>query len=174
MTGSKGNPPPEEMADVHDAFMRVALEEAEATAGRGNVPVGAVAVHQGQIIAQAGNLRESVQDPTAHAELLALRKAARALGTWRLTDVTLYVTVEPCHMCAGALRMARVSHVVYGAVEPKTGAVESIARLLDGCDVAVESGVRETECAMLMHAFFAELRVRRADARSVRVDDRER
>lgn len=111
---------------------------AEQVSRSGNVPVGAVLVAGSRIIARAGNLRETLQDPCAHAELIALREAAKVLGRWRLDDTTLYVTLEPCAMCAGAIVQARVARVVYAASEPKMGAHESRYRLFDGSHTRVE------------------------------------
>ncbi|MCB9728101.1 MAG: nucleoside deaminase [Deltaproteobacteria bacterium] len=142
------------------APMRDALRLAEATARLGNVPVGAVVVVDGETIARAANLRDTLQDPTAHAELLALREAAQAMGSWRLDGVTLYVTMEPCAMCAGAIAQARVARLVYGVDEPKTGAVRTTARLLDGAPVSVVEGVLADESKALVTAFFDALRQR--------------
>lgn len=121
-----------------DAAFEVAFAMAEQVSRSGNVPVGAALVAGSRIIARAGNLRETLQDPCAHAELIALREAAKALGRWRLDETTLYVTLEPCAMCAGAIVQARVGRVVYAASEPKTGAHESRHRLFDGSHTRVE------------------------------------
>ena len=112
------------MNDEH--FMQLALAQAELAAAQGEVPVGAVVVHQGQVVAQAHNAPIGLNDPTAHAEVLALRAAAQRLGNYRLEDCTLYVTLEPCAMCAGAMLNARLPRVVWGATEPKTGAAGSV------------------------------------------------
>lgn len=139
------------------------LDEAQLLAERagrlGNVPVGAIITIGGRVIARAGNLRETLQDPTAHAELLALREAAQATGSWRLEGATAYVTLEPCAMCAGALIQARVARVVYGAREPKTGAHASIHRLFEGTGVVVEehSGAARASARVLAE-FFQERR----------------
>ncbi len=146
-----------------EAVMVEALRLAESTGRMGNVPVGAIAVHKGRVIARAGNLRETLQDPTAHAEVLAVRAAARALGTWRLEDVTLYVTLEPCAMCAGAILSARVGRLVYGTPEHRTGAVASTCTLLEGQAIAVKSGVCEDASASLLRTFFDGLRARGKD-----------
>jgi tRNA(adenine34) deaminase len=146
-------------------FMREAIREAERAAARGEVPVGSVVVVGGEIIARAHNLRETAQDPTAHAELIAVRKSAARLSSWRLVEATVYVTLEPCPMCAGMLINARVPRVVYGAVDPKAGALESLYRL--GEDerlnhrLDVSSGVLADECGALLRAFFGRLRKRR-------------
>ena len=140
--------------------MRLALAEAQGAAQHGDVPVGAVLLDRSDaIVAAAGNERERAQDPTAHAELLVLRRAARTLGTWRLTDHTLVVTLEPCTMCAGALVLARVSRLIFGAYDPKAGAVASLwdvvrdPRLNHRVDV--RGGVLEADCGALLRAFFA-------------------
>ena len=116
---------------LHDHFMQLALREARRAWREDEVPVGAVIVHQQRVIAAAHNLREQWQDPTAHAEMIAIRRAAKAMGTWRLEDCTLYVTLEPCAMCAGAILQARIPLVVYGAEDRKAGAVDSLYHLLD-------------------------------------------
>ena len=140
--------------------MRLALAEAQGAAQHDDVPVGAVLLDPfDAIVAAAGNERERAQDPTAHAELLVLRRAAQTLGTWRLTDHTLVVTLEPCTMCAGALVLARVSRLVFGAYDPKAGAVASLwdvvrdPRLNHRVDV--RGGVLEADCGALLRAFFA-------------------
>jgi tRNA(adenine34) deaminase len=115
----------------HERWMRLALEEARAAAAEDEVPVGAVVVAGGRVIAAAHNQREQLADPTAHAEMIALTQAAAALGSWRLEGCTLYVTLEPCPMCAGAILQARVPAVVWGAPDPKAGAVESLYRLFE-------------------------------------------
>jgi tRNA(adenine34) deaminase len=114
-----------------DRFMREALEEARLAAGHGDVPIGAAIVRDGSVVSRAGNRREVDADPTAHAEVLAIREAARALDRWRLSDCALYVTVEPCAMCAGAAVLARIAIVVFGAPDEKAGTVRSVAELLD-------------------------------------------
>jgi tRNA(adenine34) deaminase len=148
------------MANRWEAAMRLALAEAQGAAQHGDVPVGAVLLDRSDaIVAAAGNERERAQDPTAHAELLVLRRAARTLGTWRLTDHTLVVTLEPCTMCAGALVLARVSRLIFGAYDPKAGAVASLwdvvrdPRLNHRVDV--RGGVLEADCGALLRAFFA-------------------
>jgi tRNA(adenine34) deaminase len=142
--------------------MGVALEEAAAAAGHGDVPIGAVALVDGEVVARRHNEREATNDPTAHAELLCLRDAAAARGTWRLDGLTLVVTLEPCPMCAGALWAARVAQVVYGAADPKAGATGSLYNLCAdprlNHEVEVVHGVRADEAAALLQAFFAERR----------------
>ena len=143
-------------------WMREALREAERAGRRGEVPVGAVVVGAGRVLGRAGNAIEATQDPTAHAEMLALRQAAAALGTRRLLATTLYVTLEPCAMCAGAAVLARVSRLVFGAADPKAGACGSLRnvaedpRLNHRCQV--RGGVLERECAELLKGFFVALR----------------
>ena len=136
------------------AAMDEALRLAAAAGRLGNVPVGAVVVVDGRIVARASNLRHVLQDPTAHAEVLALRSAAQATGSWRLDGATLVVTVEPCAMCAGALRQARVARLVYGAAEPRTGAVDSAHHLLAGAPIEVTGGLDAETSAALMSTFF--------------------
>lgn len=146
---------------THEALMRLALEEAEAAFREGEVPVGAVVAKGGQPVARAHNLRERSGDPTAHAELLAIREAARALGARRLTGCTLYVTLEPCPMCAGAILNARIGRVVYGAADPKAGSLGSVTDLFAlpyNHHPVVESGLLEQECAQVLSAFFQNLR----------------
>ena len=145
-----------------DHAMDAALDEAAAALEHGDVPIGAVVLQGGAIIARRHNERELSGDPTAHAEILALRDAARAAGSWRLDDTTLVVTVEPCPMCAGALVAARVGRVVFGANDPKAGACGSLYNLVAdprlNHEVAVTYGVRADECAALITKFFADLR----------------
>jgi tRNA(adenine34) deaminase len=124
------------MDDIHvsaaadERFMRLALDEARRCAAHGDVPVGAVVVHGGEVVAAAGNSRELAQDPTAHAEILALRAAAGSLASWHLEGCTLYVTLEPCAMCAGAVVLSRVDRVVFGAADPKAGFAGSLGNLV--------------------------------------------
>ncbi len=142
-----------------EQFMREALAQARDAAARDEVPVGAVVVLDGVIVGRGANRPISAVDPTAHAEIDALRDAARRVGNYRLTGATLVVTVEPCVMCAGALVHARIGRLVYGAPEPKAGAVSSAMRVLDAPSlnhqVTVDGGVLEGECRELMQAFFA-------------------
>ncbi len=149
--------------DADAAMMREALSEARAATLHGDVPVGAVVVRDGAIIAARHNERELTGDPTAHAEVLALRDAAAVVGQWRLDDCTLYVTLEPCAMCAGAIVNGRVGRVVFGAADPKAGAVRSLFRIADDPRLnhrcAVSSGVGAVAAGELLREFF---RVRRA------------
>ena len=145
-----------------EAAMALALAEAEQAGAAGEVPIGAVLAVDGQVIARAGNRREREQDPTAHAELLVLRDASEALGTWRLEGATLVVTLEPCPMCAGALVGARVARVVFGAANTDNGACGTLNNLCTdprlNHEVAVVAGVRAAEAGDLLDRFFAERR----------------
>ena len=147
--------------DDHDTYMRAALAEAARALGAGEVPVGAVVVDppSGRIIGRGSNRPVSTVDPTAHAEVLALRDAARRAANYRLTGAALYVTVEPCMMCAGALVHARIGTLVYGAPEPKAGAVRTVRRVLDHPSlnhrVEVVAGVLDAECRTILQSFFA-------------------
>ena len=149
--------PPED-----ERWMREALLEAQAAQAHGDVPIGAVVVHAGRVIARGHNEREHRADPTAHAEVLALRAAAAALGSWRVLDSTLYVTLEPCAMCAGAIVLARIPRVVYGTADPKAGAAGSVLDVLAEPRLnhrpAVDGGVLGDECAGVLRRFFAERR----------------
>jgi len=138
--------------------MAEALALAREAGARGEVPVGAVAVLDGRVVGRGANARESARDPTAHAELIAIQEAARALGRWRLTGVALYVTLEPCAMCAGAMVLARIDRLVYGASDPKAGAAGSLLDLSSDPRLnhrfPVERGVLADECGELLRAFF--------------------
>jgi tRNA(adenine34) deaminase len=142
-----------------EQFMRAALEEARRALGHDDVPVGAVVVVDGEVIASGHNERELRGDPTAHAEIIALRAAAAHVGSWRVLDATLYVTLEPCTMCAGAIVLARVPRVVYGTADPKAGAAGSVIDVLAeprfNHRPEVEAGVLQAECAGLLVDFFA-------------------
>ncbi|HYM70075.1 MAG TPA: tRNA adenosine(34) deaminase TadA [bacterium] len=144
--------------------MRLALAEAAAAAQLGDVPIGAVVVRDGRVLARAHNRREVDRDPLAHAEVLALREAARHLGGWRLIGCTLYVTLEPCAMCAGAMVQARLPRLVYGATDPKAGAAGSVVDLLRDARfphvVEVTGGVCAEECGAALRCFFDGLRTR--------------
>ena len=150
------------MKTLDQKFMAVALEEARRAMEAGEVPVGAVMVYGGEVIAQAHNRREGFQDPTAHAEMLALREAAQKFGRWRLTGATMYVTLEPCAMCAGAMVLARLDRLVYGCDDPKAGACGSIFDIIrePGLNHRVEvvSGVFEKESQSLLKDFFKDRR----------------
>jgi tRNA(adenine34) deaminase len=151
---------PSEAADL--VAMAVALEQAQEAYALGEVPVGAVIVRDGLILARAFNLRETRSDPTAHAERLALTLAGEALGTWRLEGCTLYVTLEPCPMCAGAIVQARISRVVYAAADPKAGACDSLYRIVSDPRLnhraTITRGVLAEPCSELLSRFFRERR----------------
>jgi tRNA(adenine34) deaminase len=152
--------PPEPPSD--EGFMRLALQEAEKALSHGDVPVGALAVRAGEAISFSHNERELTGDPTAHAEILVLRRAAAVLGEWRLADVTIYCTIEPCPMCAGAMVAARIRRIVYGAPDELAGAAYSLynivqdPRLMHRCDL--RAGVLRDECAELVQEFFRQRR----------------
>ena len=140
------------------SLMRLALDEAERAATHGDAPIGAVVARDGDALASAGNERELRLDPTAHAEVLALRAAAERLGGWRLPETTLYVTLEPCARCAGAIVLARVPHVIYGTADPKAGAAGSVLDVLGEARLnhrpRVDGGLLAAESAALLEAFF--------------------
>jgi tRNA(adenine34) deaminase len=140
-------------------FMRLALREADRALEHDDVPIGAVVVSDGEVIGLGHNERELRADPTAHAELIALREAAQRLGNWRILDSVMYVTLEPCAMCAGAIVLARVPRVVFGTADPKAGAAGSVLNVLNVPQLnhrpQVESGLLAEECADLLRAFFA-------------------
>jgi tRNA(adenine34) deaminase len=140
-------------------YMRLALREAERALEHDDVPIGAVVVRDGEVIGAGGNERELRQDPTAHAEIIALREAARAVGSWRVLDAVMYVTLEPCAMCAGAIVLARLPRVVYGTTDPKAGAAGSVFDILAEPRLnhrpEVAAGLLADECAAVLRAFFA-------------------
>ncbi len=145
--------------------MQVSLQEAAAAAALGEVPVGAIVVHDGEIIGRGYNLRESSNDPTSHAEMIAIRQAAETLGSWRLLDCTLYVTLEPCVMCMGAIILARIPRLVFGCRDPRVGAVGSIYDLSKddrfNHRVEVTEGVLGETCSEMLSDFFRQLRAKR-------------
>ena len=159
-TPSAVTAPPTPLTD--DDAMRLALEQATAALAHGDVPIGAVVVRDGEVVAARHNERELTGDPTAHAEVLAIRDAAHVVGHWRLLDCTLYVTLEPCVMCAGALVNARIGRVVYAATDPKAGAVTSLYEVLADPRLnhrpPVEGGVFAEECGAVLREFFASRR----------------
>ncbi|WP_430734248.1 tRNA adenosine(34) deaminase TadA [Fodinisporobacter ferrooxydans] len=146
----------------HEERMQEALKEAEIARSYGEVPIGAVVYYDGEVVGRGHNMRETWRDPTAHAEILAIRNASRSLGGWRLTGCTLYVTLEPCVMCAGAIVLARFDAIVFGATDPKAGACGSIFSVLDSSLLnhrpKVTSGVLAEECGMILQEFFRNLR----------------
>ena len=143
---------------MHEHFMRLALQEAERALAEDEVPIGAVIVHEERVIASAHNQREQLRDPTAHAEMIAITQAAQSMESWRLDDCILYVTLEPCPMCAGAIIQARIPWVVYGAADPKAGAVHTLYQLLADprlnhrCQTV--SGVLAERCGAVLSEFF--------------------
>ena len=149
----------EEPGAAHEHLMRLAIEEARKAESHGDVPIGAVVARGGEPIASAANERELRPDPTAHAEILAIRAAAEVLGGWRLPDTTIYITLEPCAMCAGAIVLARIPQVVFGAYDPKAGAAGSVLDVLAEPALnhrpEVVGGVLERECAGLLERFFS-------------------
>ena len=146
------------MEDMHKLFMKMAIEQAEQALAIGEVPVGAVIAQQGRVIAAAHNQREQLKDPTAHAEMIAITQAAESMESWRLVDCAMYVTLEPCPMCAGAILNARVPKVIFGATDPKGGAVVSVFKMLGDARMnhraEVVQGVMDVECAELLKRFF--------------------
>jgi tRNA(adenine34) deaminase len=148
-----------EFSEADERHMRMALQLAQDAAHKDDVPIGAVVARGGEVLGSAGNERELRGDPTAHAEVLALRQAAKRLGGWRLLETTIYVTLEPCPMCAGAITLARVPRLVYGAADPKGGAVGSVIDLFDAPVVnhrpSVEAGLLGEESAALLEDFFS-------------------
>ncbi|MCM1130205.1 MAG: tRNA adenosine(34) deaminase TadA [Roseburia sp.] len=148
---------------MHEYFMREALKEAKKAYSKNETPIGAVAVYEDKIIARAHNLRETKQDSTMHAELQVLQKACKKLGTWRLEQVSVYVTLEPCVMCAGAMIQARVKNVFYGAKNNRFGAHQGAIHLFDvpfNHQINVIGGILEEECATMISSFFKDLRLK--------------
>ena len=147
----------------HDFWMKKALDQAVLAFDQGEVPVGAVIVFEERIIAEACNQREMLQDPTAHAEMIAITQAAESIGSWRLLDCTLYVTLEPCPMCAGAIVQARIPRVVYGTADPKAGACHSLFSLTSDIrlnhQAAVLGGVMQDDCRAVLQEFFRQQRM---------------
>jgi tRNA(adenine34) deaminase len=151
----------------HREYMRLALEQAAQSAAIGEVPIGAVLVHEGTVIAQSHNHRERWQDPTAHAELIVIRQAAKALGRWRLIDTTLLVTLEPCAMCLGAIILARIPRLVFAAKDPKAGACGSVLDFANNPRlnhrVEVVGGILEEDSQRMLSEFFKQLRQQQTD-----------
>ncbi|EHQ87249.1 tRNA adenosine(34) deaminase TadA [Desulfosporosinus youngiae] len=147
---------------LHQDWMRMALRQAQMAFEQGEVPIGAVIVYDGRIIAEAHNEKEQRNDPTAHAEILVIQKAAEVLDSWRLTDAALYVTLEPCPMCAGAIIQSRLKQLVYGAADLKGGATGSVMNVLDytlwNHRVDIVAGILEEECSSILKRFFRGLR----------------
>lgn len=158
-----------------DKFMEEALREAKKAAAMGEIPVGAVIVKDGEIIARGHNRTETDKDPTAHAEMIAIRGAAKALGGWRLPGCAMYVTLEPCSMCAGAIVWSRIERLIVGTKDPKAGACGSVFNIVEdprlNHRVAVETGCMQEECADLLKRFFRELRRRGNDNKPEEVQE---
>ena len=157
--------------DTDTTFMRAAIKQAQKAYEKNEVPIGCVIVHDGKIIARGYNRRNTDKSTLAHAEITAIRKAAKKLGDWRLEDCTLYVTLEPCPMCAGAIVQARITECVIGCMNPKAGCAGSVTNLLemDGFNhkVTVRRGILEEECSNMLKTFFRELRVRDAERKRI-------
>lgn len=157
--------------DTDTTFMRAAIKQAQKAYEKSEVPIGCVIVHDGKIIARGYNRRNTDRSTLAHAEITAIRKAAKKLGDWRLEDCTLYVTLEPCPMCAGAIVQARITECVIGCMNPKAGCAGSVTNLLemDGFNhkVIVRRGILEEECSSMLKTFFRELRVRDAERKRI-------
>ncbi|BDH59887.1 tRNA-specific adenosine deaminase [Lysinibacillus sp. PLM2] len=153
-------------------FMKAAIEEARKAASLGEVPIGAVIVYQNEIIARAHNLRETSQNAVTHAELMAIQQACEVIGSWRLEETTLYVTLEPCPMCAGAILQSRIPRVVYGARDMKAGCVDSLYRLLNDArfnhECEVTEGVFADECGQMLTDFFRNLRERKKEEKKLK------
>ncbi|WP_146550409.1 tRNA adenosine(34) deaminase TadA [Rummeliibacillus suwonensis] len=153
-------------------FMQLALEEAKYAATLGEVPIGAIIVYQDRVIARAYNLRETSQNAITHAELMAIQHACDVIGSWRLEETTLYVTLEPCPMCAGAILQSRIPRVVYGARDRKAGCVDSLYHLLNDSrfnhECEVTEGVMAEECSALLTNFFKTLRIRKKEEKKIR------
>ena len=149
--------------EIDNRYMKLAIDQAFIAEENGDVPIGCIIVHENQVIGRAYNQREQLQDPTAHAEIIALTQAASFLESWRLLDCTMYVTLEPCCMCAGALVLARMKRLVYGCDDPKTGAVKSLYNIVQddrlNHKVEVTSGVMADECTTLLQSFFKRRRI---------------
>ncbi|AGB40066.1 cytosine/adenosine deaminase [Halobacteroides halobius DSM 5150] len=143
-------------------YMQLALKEAQKAFNKDEVPIGAIITKEDQVIAKAHNLRESLQDPTAHAEVLVIRKASEVINSWRLIDCSLYVTIEPCSMCAGTLVQSRIDNLIYGATDPKGGAAGTIFNIVNdrrlNHQLNVKSGILEEQCSQIMKNFFKQLR----------------
>lgn len=153
--------------DADTAYMALALEEARLAMAEGEVPIGAIVVCDGAIVSRAHNTREMDNDPTGHAELIAIREASQRLGRWRLSDCTVYATLEPCPMCAGAMHQARIERLVYGAPDPKAGAVGTLYDLSNDDRLnhrfAVTSGILSEESSTLLKEFFGSLRIKKSN-----------
>ncbi|AUB51902.1 MULTISPECIES: tRNA adenosine(34) deaminase TadA [Enterococcus] len=154
-----------EQQRTKEEWMRVAIEEAKKAEALAEVPIGAIVVHQGQIIGRGHNLRETTQNATTHAEMIAIQEACKAIGSWRLEETQLYVTLEPCPMCSGAMILSRVKEVYFGAYDPKGGTAGTLMNLLEderfNHQADVEGGILEEECGELLSVFFRNLRAKK-------------
>ena len=150
---------------MHENYMKLAIEEAKKAWKMDEVPIGAIVVYKGEVIGRGHNLRENEQTPSAHAEMLAIQEASEYLNSWRLEDTTLYVTLEPCVMCSGAIVMSRIPHVVYGASDPKGGCSGSLMNLIEDTRFnhrsTVERGILAEECGEMLRTFFKEKRAKK-------------
>lgn len=158
--------------NVQEKYMKVALKQAEKALALGEVPIGCVIVHEGKIIGRGYNRRNTDKNTLAHAEITAINKASKKIGDWRLEECTLYVTLEPCQMCAGAIVQARVTEVVMGCMNPKAGCGGSILNILEmpefNHQVQVTRGILEEECSEILKTFFARLRIRNKEEKEAR------
>lgn len=159
-----------------EKYMREALKQAKKAYALGEVPIGCVIVHEGKIIGRGYNRRNTDKNTLCHAEITAIKKASKVLGDWRLEGCTMYVTLEPCQMCAGACVQARIDKVVIGCMSPKSGCAGSIINILDmpqfNHQVEIETGVLEKECSIMLTRFFEELRVRNKEEKRIRDEQR--
>lgn len=159
---------------IPERYMKEALKQARKAYSLGEVPIGCVIVHQGKIIGRGYNRRNTDKSTLAHAEITAIRKASKAIGDWRLEECTLYVTLEPCQMCAGAIVQARIPEVILGCMNPKAGCAGSILNILEmpqfNHQVSVTRGILEEECGELLKRFFAELRIRNKAQKAAGMD----
>ncbi|MCA1032982.1 tRNA adenosine(34) deaminase TadA [Bacillus timonensis] len=155
-------------------YMKMAIEEAKLASSKNEVPIGAIIVQEDKVIGTGHNLRESHQRSIAHAEILAIDDACKQVGSWRLEEATLYVTLEPCAMCAGAIVLSRIKRVVYGAKDPKGGCAGTLMNLLEeerfNHQVEVDTGILEDECGQLLSSFFKELRMKKKHAKKQKED----
>ncbi|SDZ35895.1 tRNA adenosine(34) deaminase TadA [Thermoactinomyces sp. DSM 45892] len=158
---------------MEEFYMKLAIEEARKAEEIDEVPIGAVVVLQGEVVGRGYNVREKDQDPTAHAEMIAIQEAAERLGSWRLIDCDLYVTLEPCPMCAGAIIQSRIRRVIFGTLDPKAGCAGSLMNLLQDTrfnhQTEIQSGVLQQECSDLLTQFFRGIREKRKEAKKNRV-----
>lgn len=161
----------EELTPLDEKYMLLAIEEAKKAKAMGEVPIGAIIVYEGEVIGRGHNLRETTQNATTHAEMLAIQEACNKIGSWRLEDTTMYVTLEPCPMCAGAILQSRIPRVIYGARDRKAGCVDSLYHLLQDdrfnhtCEVS--EGVLAETCGQLLTNFFRELRAKKKNQKRV-------